>query len=116
MIKVSLPATNGDGFVDLIFAPDGNFPSFHFGTAVNLGNGTFAPTVVTNVFSCGEGTIDAADLDGDGDRDIVLTEEETCPGSDARILFFGMTETRTSSECPISRFRVDCRTVWLWRM
>ena len=88
MIKVSLPATNGDGFVDLIFAPDGNFPSFHFGTAVNLGNGTFAPTVVTNVFSCGEGTIDAADLDGDGDRDIVLTEEETCPGSDARIFVF----------------------------
>ena len=22
---------NGDGFVDLIFAPDGNFPSYHFG-------------------------------------------------------------------------------------
>lgn len=79
---------NGDGFVDLIFAPDGNFPSFHFGTALNNGNGTFAPTVVTQVFSCGEGTIDAADLDGDGDRDIVLTEEETCPGQEARIFIF----------------------------
>jgi FG-GAP-like repeat len=79
---------NGDGFVDLLFAPDGNFPSFHFGTAVNNGNGTFAPTVVTNVFSCGEGTIDAADLDGDGDLDIVLTEEETCPSQDARIFIF----------------------------
>jgi hypothetical protein len=79
---------NGDGFVDLIFAPDGNFPSFHFGTALNLGNGTFAPTVVTNVFSCGDGTIDAADLDGDGDLDIVLTEEETCPGDPAHIFIF----------------------------
>ena len=79
---------NGDGFVDLIFAPDGNYPSFHFGTALNNGNGTFASTVVTNVFSCGEGTIDAADLDHDGDLDIVLTEEETCPSIDARIFIF----------------------------
>ena len=79
---------NGDGFVDLIFAPDGNYPPYHFGTALNLGNGTFAPTVVTEVFSCGEGTIDAADLDGDGDLDIVLTEEETCQGTDAHIFIF----------------------------
>ena len=79
---------NGDGFVDMIFAPDGNYPSYHFGTALNNGNGTFAPTVVTNVFACGEGTIDAADLDGDGDLDIVLTEEETCPGQNARIFIF----------------------------
>ena len=78
---------NGDGFVDLLFAPDGNFPSFHFGTALNNGNGTFAPTVVTQVFSCGEGTIDAADLDGDGDRDIVLTEEETCPSTSLAHIF-----------------------------
>ena len=79
---------NGDGFVDLIFAPDGNYPPYHFGTALKLGNGTFAPTVVTEVFSCGEGSIDAADLDGDGDLDIVLTEEETCPGVDAHIFIF----------------------------
>ena len=79
---------NGDGFVDLIFAPDGNFPSYHFGTALNNGNGTFAPTVVTNVFACGEGTIDAADLDNDGDLDIVLTEEETCQGGEAHIFIF----------------------------
>ena len=43
---------------------------------------------MTKVFSCGEGTIDAADLDDDGDLDIVLTEEETCPGVDAHIFIF----------------------------
>ena len=43
---------------------------------------------MTNVFSCGEGTIDAADLDGDGDLDIVLTEEETCVNQEARIFIF----------------------------
>ena len=79
---------NGDGFVDMIFAPDGNYPSYHFATALNNGNGTFAPTVVTNVFACGEGTIDASDLDGDGDLDIVLTEEETCVNQEARIFIF----------------------------
>src|SRR5439155_20187620 len=79
---------NGDGFVDLVVAPDGNFPPFHFGTALNLGNGTFAPTVVTEVFSCSDGTIDAADPDGDGDLDIVLTEEETCPGVEPHIFIF----------------------------
>src|SRR4029453_2387958 len=51
-------------------------------------NGTFASTVVKEVFSCGEGTIEAADLDGEGDRDIVLTEEETCVNQDARIFIF----------------------------
>jgi hypothetical protein len=76
---------NNDGFVDMIFAPDGNFPAYHIGTALNNGNGTFAPTVVRELFACGGGTIDAYDLDGDGDRDIVFTEEESCQNISARI-------------------------------
>ncbi len=80
---------NGDGFVDLVFASDAGYPPYHFGTALNLGNGTFAPTVVTDVYACQDGTIEAADLDGDGDRDIVLTEEGNCLGSvTARIFVF----------------------------
>ena len=43
---------------------------------------------MTEVFSCGEGTIEAADLDGDGDLDIVLTEEETCPFIEPHIFIF----------------------------
>jgi hypothetical protein len=72
---------NGDGFPDLVLGPDADFAPYHFGTALNNGDGTFAPGVVTFVNSCGEGSIEAADLDGDGDRDIVLTEEQGCIGS-----------------------------------
>jgi hypothetical protein len=62
-----------------LLAPDAGFPPYNFGTALNNGDGTFAPIVVHPVGSCGEGSIDAFDLDGDGDRDVVLTEEQGCP-------------------------------------
>src|SRR5262249_33661799 len=59
----------------------------HFATALNRGDGTFAPGVITPVFACGEGSIDAFDLDHDGDLDVVLTEEEACIGGDPLRVF-----------------------------
>jgi 6-phosphogluconolactonase (cycloisomerase 2 family) len=80
---------NGDNFVDLVFGPDGDAPAYHLGYAFNRGDGTFDPTVVLQMNSCGEGTVDAADLDNDGDRDIVFTEEQTCAGgAPARIFIY----------------------------
>ena len=70
---------DGDGFLDLLLAPDDDFPPYNFGTARNNGDGTFATIEVHAVGSCGQGSIDAFDLDGDGDRDVVLTEEQGCP-------------------------------------
>ena len=77
--EMKLRDLNGDGFVDMLLAPDDDFPPYNFGTALNNGDGTFGAIVVHPVGSCGNGSIDAVDLDGDGDRDVVLTEELGCP-------------------------------------
>jgi VCBS repeat protein/S-layer family protein len=77
--ELKLRDLDGDGFVDLLLAPDDDYPPYNFGTALNNGDGTFAPVVVHAVSTCGQGSIDAFDLDGDGDRDVVLTEEQGCP-------------------------------------
>ena len=73
---------NGDGAPDLLVGPNRHFPNYHFATALNNGDGTFAPAVRRLVYAAQEGTIEAADLDNDGDLDVVLTEEGTNIGGE----------------------------------
>ena len=78
--EVKLRDLNGDGHLDLLFGPDRAAPPYHFGTSLNNGDGTFAPGAITNVNACQAGSIDAFDLDGDGDLDVALTEDGSCAG------------------------------------
>ena len=58
---------------------DSTFFTAPISILLNNGDGTFPPGTVTVVGQCGQGSIDAIDFDHDGDRDVVLTEEQGCP-------------------------------------
>ncbi len=62
---------NNDGYADLLYIGGTGSTGYRFYTALNLGNGTFATPVLHNVGTCAPEDIDAADMDGDGDLDVV---------------------------------------------
>jgi len=71
---------NNDGALDLVMADNPNSPPYHFATALNNGNGTFGAGVITQVYACQAGQIEAVDLNHDGWADIALTEPGACGG------------------------------------
>jgi hypothetical protein len=78
-VGVKFRDLNNDGFQDLLYASGRNTAPYDFFTALNNGNGTFATPVRWSMNSCGWNDIDAADLDNDGDIDVVITEWLGCP-------------------------------------
>jgi len=78
-VGAKLRDINNDGFSDIIFASGINTTPYDFFTALNNGNGTFASPQRWSMNSCGWNDMDAADLDGDGDMDVILTEWLGCP-------------------------------------
>lgn len=70
---------NNDGFLDIVYASGINTSPYDFFTCLNNGNGTFAPAVRWNINSCGWNDLDAADMDNDGDIDVIITEWLGCP-------------------------------------
>ncbi len=75
---------DGDGDLDLLYndAHTDFFNGYDFWTALNDGDGTFGPLVEWDLGTCGNGDIDAFDLDNDGDLDVVNLEELACGGGD----------------------------------
>jgi hypothetical protein len=73
---------DGDGDLDLLYndAHTDFFTGYDFWTAFNDGSGTFGPLVEWDLGTCGNGDIDAFDLDNDSDLDVVNAEELGCGG------------------------------------
>jgi len=74
---------DGDGHLDLLFndAHTDFFTGYDFWTGLNDGTGTFGPLTEWQLGTCGNGDVDAIDLDNDGDLDVVNLEQLGCGGS-----------------------------------
>jgi hypothetical protein len=70
---------NGDGRPDLLFNNANTASQYDFFTSLNNGNGTFGAITRWVVRSAGWGSIDAFDLDNDGDLDVVDMEALGAP-------------------------------------
>jgi len=79
-VGVKLRDINNDNYADLIFASGINSAPYDFYTALNNGNGTFTALQQWSMNSCGWNDLDVADMDNDGDLDVILTEWLGCPG------------------------------------
>lgn len=78
---VKLRRLDNDNYPDLLFlSPITNLNGYLCFISYNNGDGTFSDPVSLPFSSCGWGDVDAADLDNDGDLDIVLTEYLACMG------------------------------------
>jgi hypothetical protein len=70
---------NGDGALDLLWAPDS--PPYPYVFTLNNGNGTFGPIHETPIDTCGTGAATSADLDDDGDQDIMVANNRSGPSA-----------------------------------
>lgn len=94
---------NGDNKPDLIFATAISTPPYDFHTAINNGDGTFGARQTWSMNACGWSDIDAIDVDGDGDKDAVISEWLGCSdvSNSAQRLFISKNNGTGSFAAPI---------------
>jgi len=93
---------NGDGHPDLLFNNANTSSQYDFFTAMNNGDGTFGAITRWVVRSAGWGEIDAFDLDGDGDLDVVDMEAEGGPGIPDGRFFIALNNGNGTFQTPYS--------------
>jgi hypothetical protein len=91
--RAKLRDLDGDEDLDLLY--NGAHTDFHDGynfyTAMNDGAGSFGPITQWFIGTCGNGDVDAFDIDEDGDLDVINCEELACAGgSGANRLFISL--------------------------
>ena len=75
---------NGDGYPDLAWTPEiAGDPLYPLAVALNKGNGTFAPTTLYSLQTCGTGHVSAIDVNGDGALDLVVGNNRSGQASSA---------------------------------
>jgi hypothetical protein len=93
---------NGDGRPDLLFNNANTSSQYDFFTAMNNGDGTFGAITRWVVHSAGWGAIDAFDLDGDGDLDVVDMEALGAPGIADGRFFIALNNGNGTFQTPYS--------------
>lgn len=80
--EVKFRDLNGDGYLDVLYA-DGLTATggYDFWTVINDTQGGFLAPVEWPVGTCGNGDVEAFDVDGDQDLDVCLSEWAGCGGS-----------------------------------
>lgn len=72
-VQAKLRDLDGDGDLDLLYTGGTGVTGYNFLTALNDGTGTFAVPQLWQVGVCAPEDIDAADMDNDGDLDVVAS-------------------------------------------
>ncbi|MDQ3193733.1 MAG: VCBS repeat-containing protein [Bacteroidota bacterium] len=102
-VQGKLRDLNGDGHPDILYATAATSPSYDFHYALNNGNGTFGPVLTKTLGSCGWFDIDAVDMDSDGDLDVIVTENKSCPGipNSGRRIYISLNDGNANFANPI---------------
>jgi hypothetical protein len=70
---------NGDRAPDLLWTPDA--PPYPYTYALNNGDGTFGPNQDVPIETCGTGKATTADVDADGDQDVLVPNNRSGPSA-----------------------------------